>query len=185
MRRQIMDRSIGYCVGLIAVLGGAGCSELPNPPLIFGQTHTVGITIAGSPAEQGGELTLGYRDRDLAFVPVSVTQNDGSVTQLESHVFGAARSTGNQPDKDTFSVIGQFDVATKGQLAEVGLGKFFATGLAARRLADGFACAVSEGTQGDCQAGRGNGNREPIPALAPAGAAPQPLPIALPIEQEK
>jgi hypothetical protein len=128
-------------------MSAAGCAELPNPPLIFGQTHTVGITIAGSPAEQGGEFTLGYRDRDLAFVPVTVTQGDGVVSQLESHVFGEDRSASGQPDKDAFSVLGQFELVTEGQQAQVGLGKFFATGLAARRLADGFASALSNDTQ--------------------------------------
>jgi hypothetical protein len=135
---------------VLAVAGAAGCAQVSDPPLIFGQTHTVGITIAGSPAEQGGEFTLGYRDRDLAIVPVTVTQGDGSVTQLDSHVFGDHRSETDQPDKDTFSVLGQFELATEGRQAQVGLGKFFATGLAARRLADGFACALSEGTQKEC-----------------------------------
>ena len=170
---------------VIAVMGGAGCGELPNSPLIFGQTHTLGITIAGSPAEQGGELTLGYRDRDLAFIPVSVTQNDGSTTQLESHVFGDATSAA-QPDKDAFSVLGQFEASTEGREAKVGLGKFFATGIAARRLADGFACALSDGAENGCQGGQGNGDgTEAIAASSPSGASPaRRIPIALPIEQE-
>lgn len=180
-----MNRTAGIGLVLVSVMGGAGCSELPNPPLVFGQTHTVGITIAGSPAEQGGELTLGYRDRDLAFIPVSVTQNDGSRTQLESHVFGN-RASAAPPDKDAFSVLGQFEVSTEGRQAKVGLGKFFATGIAARRLADGFACALSDGTENGCSGGQGSGEvPEPLPASAPSGApAARLIPIALPIGQE-
>lgn len=83
----------------------AGCAQSPNAPLIFGQTHTVGITIAATPVEQGGELTRGYRDRDIAIVPVSVTQADGLVTQLGTHVFGDHRSEGHQPDKDAAPVF--------------------------------------------------------------------------------
>lgn len=160
-----MSRTVRFGVVMISLMGGVGCSEVPNPPLIFGQTHTVGITIAGSPAEQGGELTLGYRDRDLAFVPVSVTQSDGSVTQVESHAFGGQRDGDARPDKDALSVLGQFDVSTEGQTAKIGLGKFFATGLAAKRLADGFVCGVSNGTAEGCS---GGGQAEAIPALAPA-----------------
>jgi uncharacterized Zn-binding protein involved in type VI secretion len=153
-------------VAAMSVISGAGCAQLPNPPLIFGQTHTVGITIAGSPAEQGGEFTLGYRDRDLAVVPVSVTQGDGTVTQLETYVFGDHRSGADQPDKDAFSVLGQFELSTEGQQAKVGLGKFFATGLAARRLGDGFACALSEGKEAGCTPSQGDSgaqDSEPSP----------------------
>ena len=57
------------------------------------------------------------------------------------------RSGTAQPDKDAFSVLGQFELVTEGQQAKVGLGKFFATGLAARRLADGFASALSNDTE--------------------------------------
>jgi hypothetical protein len=156
-----MIRTTRFGAVALSVVATASCQQLSNPPLIFGQTHTVGITIAGSPAEQGGELTLGYRDRDLALVPVSVPQGDGVSTQLESHVFGNHRSAADQPDKDAFSVLGQFDVSTEGREAKVGLGKFFATGLAARRLADGFACALSDGNEKQClreQDDDGNGS---------------------------
>jgi hypothetical protein len=39
---------------------------------------------------------------------------------------------------DALSVLGQFSVDTNSKTADVGLGKFFATGLAAQKLADGF-----------------------------------------------
>lgn len=139
-----MITALRPAAAVMSVLVAAGCQQVPNPPLIFGQTHTVGITIAGSPAQQGGEFTFGYRDRNLALIPVTVTQGDGTVTQLDAVVDG--------DDKDAFSVLGQFEVDTAGTEAKVGLGKFFATGLAARRLGDGFACALSEGTDGSCTA---------------------------------
>ncbi|HEX6142396.1 MAG TPA: hypothetical protein VFZ01_06745 [Geminicoccaceae bacterium] len=138
---------------IIVLLVAAGCTSQPNSPLIFGQTQTVGITIAGSPAQQGGEFTVGYRDADLAIVPVTVTHGTGEVTQLNANVFGGARGGDQQPDTDAFAVLGQFEVDTNGTEAEVGLGKFFATGLAARRLADGFACALSEGAESGCPGG--------------------------------
>ena len=152
---MIKARNLGAAA--ISTLIVSSCSQLPNSPLIFGQTHTVGITIAGSPVEQGGEFTLGYRDRDLAIIPVTVTQGDGTVTQLDANVFGDERSETAQPDKDAFAVLGQFELNAEGQQANVGLGKFFATGLAARRLADGFADAMSEDVERE-NAGTGDGS---------------------------
>ena len=126
--------SLWACALAGAVL--AGCESVPNPPLVFAQSQTVGVTIAGSPASQGGEFTVGYRDWNLAVVPVTVTQGDGSVTSLTA----SANQNKDQKFEDAFSTLGQFDVNVEGGTTnKVGLGKFFATGLAAKTLADGFA----------------------------------------------
>lgn len=136
-------------VRAIAVIT-TGCGPLPNPPLVFGQTHSVGITITSSAVEQGCEYTLGYRDRDLAIVPVSLTKGGGSIRQLETHGFNKESSQTDNPDKDTFAVLGQLELRADGAEAMVGLGKFFATGLAARRLAKRSACALSVGKWAGC-----------------------------------
>lgn len=125
---------------LSVVLGAAvvaGCGSVPNPPLIFGQTQTLGVTVAGSPASQGGEFTVGFRDWNFALVPVTVTQGDGTVTSLTA----SANPDGNSQFEDAFSTLGQFEADAEGGpgTAKVRLGKFFATGLAAKVLADGFA----------------------------------------------
>lgn len=100
------------------------------PTLLFGQSHTVGITIGGSTTEQGVDFTLGYKDKNVAVVPVTVKQTNGNSTQI--------RSQATPGHEDALSVLGQFQVDSDTRAANVGLGKFFATGNAAKTLADGF-----------------------------------------------
>jgi len=155
-------------------LASAGCATNRAMPLLFAQSQTLGVSIGGTAQEQGAELTLGYRDSDIAVVPVSVPQAGGTNTQLNA-------SGGCDTDTDAFSVLGQFKAETNAKSAKVGLGKFFATGIAARRLADGFA-------------GKKDGGGAPGPAAPAApcpalpGAAPEadvaantPAPRALPL----
>ena len=153
---------------LMAALGALlidGCASQSNLPLIFGQSHTVGISIDGNATEGGAGLTIGYKDRDIAIVPVTVQQANEERTQLEATVakgYSKDQQIAGQ-DKDAFSVLGQFELNTEtGSQAKVGLGKFFATGLAARRLADGFACTMNEGK--DCKTGL---SQNPAPAATP------------------
>lgn len=107
----------------------------------------MGVAISGNATEGGTELTVGYKDRDIAIVPVTVQQSDGSRTQLEATVAKGfqADQTVSGEDKDAFSVLGQFDLKAGASPANTGLGKFFATGVAAGRLADGFACSMGGG----------------------------------------
>jgi hypothetical protein len=123
----------------LLMTGLAACGNVEGANLVFGQQQTVGLTIAGSTTDQGAELTLGYKDRNIAVVPVAVKQPDGAFTAVESRV-------GPNPDTDSMSVLGQFELeAEAGTGASVGLGKFFATGLAAQKLADGFAAKLGGG----------------------------------------
>jgi hypothetical protein len=89
-----------------------------------------------STTTQGAELTLGYRDFDIAIVPVAVTDGAGQIALIQ----GDVRGTGTDRGKDALSVFGHFGATTEaGTTAKIGLGKFFATGLAAQHLAVGFA----------------------------------------------
>lgn len=119
---------------LVATTFCTACTTIQNPPLLFGQSHSVGIVIGGSAADNGAELTLGYKDRDIAIVPVTVKQQNGDSTQI--------KGTASAGFQDALSVLGQFEVHAKATQAEASLGKFFATGLAAKRLADGFAAKL-------------------------------------------
>ncbi|HQR51731.1 MAG TPA: hypothetical protein PLZ79_00560 [Burkholderiales bacterium] len=137
-----MTRQLGAIPLLCLTSTLLGCATNQSLPLLFGQTQTVGITINAAPQEQSAELTLGYRDRDIAIVPVSVPQPDGSNTQLSSTV--PHETLAGAEAKDAFSVLGQFEVDSNARQVEAGLGKFFATGLAAQKLADGFACKLGK-----------------------------------------
>ncbi len=138
----------------------SACATQGNTMLVFGQTQTLGISIGGSVTDQGATFTLGYQDKNFAIVPASVRQADGSSVQVLSTV-GSRRSQRGQSE-DALSVLGQFSVNTNSKTADVGLGKFFATGLAAQKLADGFS---------DQLAASGDKVRPPAPAASSASAA--------------
>lgn len=123
---------------LAGSLGLMACETLPDT-VIFGQAHTVGISIGQSDAAPAPEFVLGYKDANIALLPAAVKDAAGNPTLV-----GGNTRVGTQGYNETFSVFGQFKANTTGP-SEVGLGKFFATGIAAQKLAAGFACAVSDG----------------------------------------
>lgn len=128
------------CVPVVVVaVFAAGCASNTDLPLIFGTSNTIGISIGGSAPEQGGDFTIGYKGQDFALVPVSVHQPDGTERQIGVEVDGGQH-------RDAFSVLGQFkaSAASSGNVPKAGLGKFFATGLAAKTLGDGFAKKLGE-----------------------------------------
>ena len=121
-------------LGLIAL---GGCGNVDSSHLIFGQQITVGLSISATAPDQGAELTLGFKAKDIAIVPVAVKKNGGY------DLMGAETKTTNGPVTgeihDAFSTFGQFSMDTGGNsTVSVGLGKFFATGNAAQVLAQGF-----------------------------------------------
>lgn len=121
-------------VALLLIL--SGCASNQNLPLIFGQSQTVGISIGGSASDQGADFVLGYKDKNIAIVPIAIEVSEGGHAQVGS--------TSGEGFEDSFSVIGQFDVKSgTSPGGDVGLGKFFATGAAAKALADGFSSKLS------------------------------------------
>lgn len=124
---------------LAAVLAVGGCNS-QHAPLIFGQTHSVGIAVGTNPANQTPEISVGYKDLNIAIVP---TVDDVSGELIQGQVDGG---------RDAYSTFGHF--STSAEASKVGLGKFFATGNAAVALGAGFACEAS-GYQGSECSGRG------------------------------
>lgn len=113
------------------------CAPMPDT-VVFGQAQTVGISIGQSQGAPAPELVVGYKDANVALLPTAVRDENG-----KPEIIGGT-TTGNSSFKETFSVFGQFEVSAEGS-GKVGLGKFFATGLAAQKLSAGFACAASGG----------------------------------------
>ncbi len=126
-----------------AVFLVTGCASNQNMPLVFGQSQTVGISIGAGTGEQGADFVLGYKDKNIAIVPIAIEVSEGSHAQVGS-------MSGESFD-DSFSVLGQFKVNTVTSKGDVGLGKFFATGAAAKALADGFSSKLSGEVQTDEQ----------------------------------
>lgn len=126
------------------------------PPLVFGQSNTIGIGVATSIADQGVSFTLGYAGRDIAFVPVMGRHADGSVTRLGGREqIGAdgkpLKSPADSRESDAFSVFGQFETDTETGTLHYGLNRFFTTGIAARTLTEGYSAAIARGLQGNAK----------------------------------
>lgn len=137
---KLQQKKIIYTAACLASL--TGCAVPTANPVIFGQETSVGISIGQSAATQIPEFKVGYNDANVAYLPTVAVDGDGNLTALGGVIDGNGGSY-----KETYSVLGQFDVeatnGTNGPGAK--LGKFFATGNAAVKLSAGFACGVSEG----------------------------------------
>ncbi|MCR9177045.1 MAG: hypothetical protein NXI19_13695 [Alphaproteobacteria bacterium] len=110
----------------------SACGNLDSSNLVFGQSDSVGLKIAGSGPQQNAELSLGYNSDNVAIVPAATRDENGNLTIISSSINGAGQ--------DALSTFGSFALNTgDNTIVSVGLGKFFATGSAAQTLAQGFA----------------------------------------------
>jgi len=122
-------RMLGSGVVLIC----CSCQQTGDMPLVFGQSNTLGLTIGASTTEQSGEITLGYKGRNIAIVPLVTKQADGQMTLVTATVPSEHGSA-----EDAMSTFGQFESDARAAPGQTSLGTFFATGMAARYLAQGF-----------------------------------------------
>jgi len=131
----------------------SSCAKNQHMPLIFGQSQTVGISIGASTADQGADFTLGYEDKNIALVPIAISDKDGNMQYVGSSI---TDENNNDVFEDAYSVLGQFKVQTSTNAqGNAGLGKFFATGGAAKTLADGFSCQLAPNSTGCNAANQG------------------------------
>lgn len=135
---------------LTAVL--AGCGNVDGANLLFGQQQSVGLNMSASTTDQGTSLHLGFKDQDIAIVPVAVPNPSpdagNSMTVIHGESSSKDHDTGGR-NLDALSVFGQFDLDAGGGTAgggNVALGKFFATGVAATSLADGYKAKLGNET---------------------------------------
>ncbi len=123
----------------VAAVAAAGCAV--NPPLLFADNTTVGIGLGNDSASAGASVSLGYKARSLAVVPVSVLKADGQAAALLGR---------DKDNADALSVFAVFETtanapATAASAGRVRLGQVFATGLAAQALAKGYECRYRGG----------------------------------------
>ena len=163
-------------IALVLALGLCACAS-SGTPLIFGSATTFGMSVNATPDTQGFDFTLGYKDKNLAIVPVAVTTN-GSVEEI------TAWSKTCNDKRDALSVFGQFSSkgdwallggsstdtnATKSQKGHVKLDRFFATGIAASHLANGYRKGMANTASADneeCEK-KDTANSAPAPATTP------------------
>ena len=128
-----------FLMGLLAVMPLGACTTADQPmPLVFGRTQSLGIAVQGSAADQGASLTLGFNDRNIAVVPTTTMQG--------SNIRSISTDKNGEPFEDSLSVLGQFEANGNARNVEASLGTFFSTGLAARKLSEGFKARLSKGT---------------------------------------
>ncbi len=170
---------------LFPVLGLSACAT-SGSPLIFGEAVNFGVTANVGADSQGFDFTLGYKDKNLAIVPVAIVTDD-KVSRIQSYhtkctkrhdalsVFGQFTSQGNWPMLST-------EPEKRGAIK---LDRFFATGLAAANLADGYrkgmqaepctpkagstSCADKDASEKDCEK---DNTRDNTRLAATSSAAP-------------
>ena len=108
-------------------------------PLIYLRSDVVGFDIGGSAAEQGAQFTFGYSGRNIAMIPVASLGAGGRVGGL------SGQESADDKTSDTYSVFGQFRASTETARLGFGLERFFATGIAARNLAEGVQDLIAKG----------------------------------------
>ncbi|WP_395645439.1 hypothetical protein [Terricaulis sp.] len=171
------------CAALLLVCTGACANQ---GALVFGTSDTVGISASGSAGETGAQLTVGFREQNAALAPVFVMPEGAEGSEYDPRVVllganDAQTSAGHEGASDTFSVFGSFSLRAETKDPNANLGRFFATGLAARELARGFACReAAEGYRTGATATNAAITADPANCMAGratlSGEAPRPQP---------
>jgi hypothetical protein len=125
-------------LSLTALLAGCGSTL----PLTFADKTSVGVDISAS--EQGAELAVGFKTKSLALVPIAVRTKDSSGHYTKVNTLQAEDGT----KKDAYSTFGNFTLDSQGEAGtasvSVGLGRFFATGVAAQKISEEIGKAMVE-----------------------------------------
>ncbi len=109
----------------------SGCSDPSHAPLFFSQTQTLGIGVGSGNAGGPADVTVGFRSQNVAVVP-TVAGLEEQPGRIEANAGG---------NTDALSTFGSFESNASSE--GVGIGQFFATGLASQRIATGLGCAAS------------------------------------------
>lgn len=130
-----------YTVIAIALLNG--CAAKHHDVLLFGTDTSFGVNVGADPAAATvTNVAIGYRRREAVFMPLLANGVD-SKAPLTGDAKYQGSAEGSVPcDKgcggtDTYSVFASFGGRASGKTGAAGLqvAQFFATGIAAQRLA--------------------------------------------------
>lgn len=129
-----MNSTIRTIALMTCTVALTGCGS--TFPLIFADKTSVGIDISGS--EQGVDIALGFKTKSMSIIPVAVREkNKGIDGQKTTEIVPLQAKKGDQTD--AYSTFGNFTVDTNAEgvpvSAKIGLGRFFATGMAADSIA--------------------------------------------------
>lgn len=124
-------RPLAIATLMACALGATACGS-SDPRLLYVQADKIGINTEAGTGAQGGTIDLGYRGFNATRVPVTTRDANGNVRQIR----GTFQDGGGHY-ADAHSVFGRFQASAGGGQG-IGLNKFFATGISARQLANGY-----------------------------------------------
>lgn len=125
---------------IVCALAGCGVAEHTNT-LLFGTNTKVALDISINPAGGTPDVTLGYKRQEAVWMPLLANQGASNPKTPVNCTKPSDCSFVSQDGQDAYSVLASFgadfsaqDGEGSGQAAG-GLAQFFATGLAAQKLA--------------------------------------------------
>lgn len=136
-----MVKNIKIILILVSVISlFTGCA-LRQAPLMYSSKTTIGIDIGTSVAENGGNINIGFKNHDLVYIPVAVSNEDKNTSNTDQNIsLTKIESIGeNNNTRDTISIFATFSEdfsKDKNDSKTLGFGieKFLSTGMAAQNL---------------------------------------------------
>jgi hypothetical protein len=143
--RDSVRRLIGPC--LLGLLAAACSTPEHTNTLIFGTNTKIALDVSFNPAGGTPDITLGYKRQEAVWMPLLANQGAPEARQPATCGGNAdctfkSSDNGESGKSDTYSVLAslgaEFSSGAGGGRAEAsgGIAQFFATGLAAQKLAE-------------------------------------------------
>lgn len=135
------SRRSGFLLMTAVVVLASGCSVPHRDVLLFGTDTSLGVNVGADPAAaQVTNVSIGYKRREAVYMPLVVNGTDSKFTNDGKNMKYAGRAEGEpagEGGKDTYSVFASFGGSARAATAQGGaqVAQFFATGIAAQRLA--------------------------------------------------
>lgn len=140
MRNGRFTVSITVVMSMLFVLMGCATPKHSNT-LIFGTNTKFALDVSADTSGSPG-ITVGYKRQEAVWMPLLANVDEkGKPADCKDEKCLFTGTTGSQTEKDTYSVLASFGATfsgdtTGGAKAGGGLAQYFATGLAARKLAE-------------------------------------------------
>lgn len=127
--------------GVMAVLIMSGCAIKHSDVMLFGTNTKYGLSIAMDQPENTPHINVGYKRQEFVWMPLvangadSAIQNKVATVSAQDLKYMGKEPTGRE---DTYSVLASFGANFKasGAAGGGGIAQYFATGMAARKLAE-------------------------------------------------
>jgi len=135
-------KQIAVAFGVVTVvLIMSGCAIKHSDVMLFGTNTKYGLSIAMDQPESTPHINVGYKRQEFVWMPLvangadSVIQNKVGTANAQDLKYIGKEPAGKE---DTYSVLASFgaDFKASGAAGGGGIAQYFATGIAARKLAE-------------------------------------------------